>query len=272
MDPVLEVRDISFKYPKTDKGIFDVSLKIHSGECVGLIGPNGAGKSTLLLHFNGLLKPIKGEVLVKGLSTLKPENMFKIRRLVGLVFQDPNDQILKNIVEEEVAYGLLNTGLKQSDVLERVNTALETVGLEGYNKRVTFNLSYGEKKKLSIASIIVMDPDILVLDEPTSNLDPRGVDDLIEIISNIKARGKTMIIATHDIDFAAELLDRCYIIDGGRIIGEDSSRLVLTDLNLLAKHGLKPPTVTRLFAAIGGFNRLPIKLSEAVELLKNICR
>ncbi|MEM2109144.1 MAG: ABC transporter ATP-binding protein, partial [Candidatus Odinarchaeota archaeon] len=150
MKPILEARQLYFKYPKTDKGLFDINLTINQGECVGIIGPNGAGKSTLLLHFNGLLKPQKGDILVNGLSTLNPDNIYKIRRLVGLVFQDPNDQILKNIVEEEVAYGLLNTGLDQGVILEKVNNALETVGLEGYNKRVTLLLSYGDKEKLSI--------------------------------------------------------------------------------------------------------------------------
>ncbi|WEU40246.1 MAG: energy-coupling factor ABC transporter ATP-binding protein [Candidatus Odinarchaeum yellowstonii] len=272
MNPILTVSDLYFKYPKTDKGLFDVNMKVYKGECVGVIGPNGAGKSTLLLHLNGLLKPQKGSIIVNGFNTLNESDVFKIRRIVGLVFQDPNDQILKNTVEEEVAYGLLNTGLEREEILRRVKTALETVGLKDYNKHVTFHLSYGEKKKLSIASILVMDPDILVLDEPTSNLDPRGVDDLIEIISNLRERGKTMIIATHDIDFAAELLDRCYIIDDGRIVGEGNSRMILTDLDLLDKHGLKPPTVTRLFAEIRGFNPPPIKFSEAVKLLKNVCR
>ncbi len=268
MEPILEVKNLFFKYPKTDKGLFNVNMTVYRGECVGIIGPNGAGKSTLLLHFNGLLKPQSGFVLVKGLNTLNEKNISRIRREVGLVFQDPNDQILKNIVEEEVAYGLLNSGLSLDEISVKVNDALKTVGLKDYNKRVTFHLSYGEKKKLSIASILVMNPDILVLDEPTSNLDPGGVEDLTNIIRDLNRNGKTIIIATHDMDFAAELFNRCYIIDEGRIICEGGVETVLTNISLLREHRLKPPTVTQVFTGLPGFGKLPVRVGEAVELLK----
>lgn len=271
MNPILTVNNLFFKYPKTDKGLFNVNMIVYRGECVGIIGPNGAGKSTLLLHLNGLLKPQKGSVIVNELNTLNEKDIFKIRRSVGLVFQDPNDQILKNTVEEEVAYGLLNTGLSEDEISLKVDAALETVGLKNYRKRVTFHLSYGEKKKLAIASIIAMEPEILVLDEPTSNLDPAGVDELVDIITTLHGKGKTIIIATHDMDFAAELFDRCYIIDEGRIVCEGNVEQILTDTVMLNQHRLKPPTVTQLFANLPGFSKLPVKLKDAIKFLRKYC-
>ncbi len=268
MKPLLTVNNLFFKYPKTDKGLFDVNMTVYKGECVGVIGPNGAGKSTLLLHLNGLLKPLKGSVIVDGFNTLNEKDVFKIRRIVGLVFQDPNDQILKNTVEEEVAYGLLHTGLSEEEILKKISEALNAVGLKDYNERVTFQLSYGEKKKLSIASILVTDPEILVLDEPTSNLDPAGVEELVNIIKHLHERGKTIIIATHDMDFAAEMFDRCYLLDEGRIICEGGVETVLTNIPLLREHRLKPPTVTQLFANLPDCKNLPVRLKEAIEFLK----
>lgn len=268
MDPVIEMRDVRFRYPGTDKGLSGVSFTVNSGECVGVIGPNGAGKSTLLMHLNALLVPLRGVVAIDNLDTSDPQNHRLIRSKVGLVFQDPNDQILKSIVEDEVAFGPLNMGVPRSEIPGMVDRALKLTGLEGYNSKITYHLSFGEKKRLSIASILVLDPPILALDEPTSNLDPQGIKNLLDILVDLKRRGKTLVIASHDLDFVAEIADRCYLIDRGIMVAEGLMRDVLSDFKLLSKHGLRPTAITRLFMGIGASEPYPVTFEEAERKLK----
>lgn len=230
----LTVKDVSFAYPDGQHALHSVSLTVAPGEAVAILGPNGAGKSTLLLHLNGILAPAKGEIWVGELQ-LNKHNLKEIRRLVGVVFQDPDDQLFMPTVFEDVAFGPLNLGLAEAEIAERVRAALSRVDLEGYERRSAHHLSFGEKKRVCLAAVLAMEPGVLALDEPTSNLDPRGRRRLLELLSAIPL---TRIIATHDLDLVRRLCPRAVILDGGRIVADGPSAELLRDETLLASHGL----------------------------------
>ena len=196
-----------------------VNFKAEKGKITLLLGRNGAGKTTLLLHLNGLLKPSKGEVRING----KPikydkKSLIEVRRKVGFVFQNPDDQIVAPTVWQEIAFGLKNLGVRDEEIDVRVKKALEWVGLVGFEKKLCNLLSGGEKKRVSIASVIVMNPEIVILDEPTSGLDGFGVKSVVEMVKRMKDEGKTLIVSTHDMDFAYEVADKFVVMDKGRII------------------------------------------------------
>ncbi|MDI3280698.1 MAG: ABC transporter ATP-binding protein [Bacillota bacterium] len=230
----LTVKDVSFAYPDGQHALHSVSLTVAPGEAVAILGPNGAGKSTLLLHLNGILAPAKGEIWVGELQ-LNKHNLKEIRRLVGVVFQDPDDQLFMPTVFEDVAFGPLNLGLAEAEIAERVRAALSRVDLEGYERRSAHHLSFGEKKRVCLAAVLAMEPGVLALDEPTSNLDPRGRRRLLELLSAIPL---TRIIATHDLDLVRRLCPRAVILDGGRIVADGPSAELLRDETLLDSHGL----------------------------------
>lgn len=230
----LTLKDVSFAYPDGQHALRSVSLTVAPGEAVAILGPNGAGKSTLLLHLNGILSPARGEIWVGELK-LNKRNLKEIRRLVGVVFQDPDDQLFMPTVFEDVAFGPLNLGLAEEEIVERVRTALVRVDLEGYERRSAHHLSFGEKKRVCIAAVLTMEPGVLALDEPTSNLDPRGRRRLLELLSAIPL---TRVIATHDLDLVRQLCSRAVILDGGRIVADGPSAELLRDETLLANHGL----------------------------------
>ena len=208
-------------------------LNISRGETVGLLGPNGAGKSTLLLHFNGILHS-NGAVQVLG-RAITDNNMSFIRSKVGLVFQNPDDQLFSPTVFDDIAFGPLNMGYAKAEVLQTVQRALELVGMAGYEKRSPHHLSWGERKRISIATVLAMSPEILVLDEPSSNLDPRGKWALINLLKKLP---QTKIIASHDLELVNELCGRIIILDKGKIVADGSKADILTDTSLLATHGL----------------------------------
>jgi cobalt/nickel transport system ATP-binding protein len=234
----IEVSSLSFTYPDGTPGLQGISLTVPEGASVALVGPNGAGKSTLLLHLNGLLDG-SGEVAVLG----KPvsEDVDAARRAVGLVFQNPEDQLFMPTIFDDVAFGPLNLGWPTEKVREEVERALEAVGLAGYGHRSPHHLSLGEKKRASIATVLVMDCRILVLDEPTSGLDPRGRWELTELLNGLQT---TKIIATHSLDFARATCSEAIVMDRGEIVTQGRAREVLEDRELLARHGLAPPQTT----------------------------
>ncbi len=236
-DAVLHAHDLVFTYPNGYTALRGVTVHIRRGEKVALVGPNGAGKSTLLLHFNGILQPQEGRIWVDGLE-VTPEHLGEIRARVGLVFQDPDDQLFSPTVFEDVAFGPLHMGLPEDEVRKRVQEALAAVGLEGREHRAPFHLSGGEKKRAAIATVLAMRPSILVLDEPTGGLDPRGRRALIQTLCGLPV---TMLIATHDMRLAAELCSRTLVMDEGRIVAEGPTRTLLRDEALLEAHGLESP-------------------------------
>jgi len=232
-DKAVEITNLCYTYPDGQCGLKDVDLTIYAGESVALIGPNGAGKSTLLLHLNGILRN-KTAVHVCGLS-VEDKNIREIRKKVGMVFQDPEDQLFSLNVFEDVAFGPVNMGYPEEVVVRRVKLALEKVGMQGYEKRSSHHLSIGEKKRIAIATVLSLDPEILALDEPTSSLDPRGKWALTELLRSLSI---TRIIASHDLDLVRSLCRRTIVLDGGKLVVDGETDNVLGDLNLLEQHGL----------------------------------
>ncbi len=236
MHHTIEIRELVFKYPDGARALDGVNFYIAPGEKVALVGPNGAGKSTLLLHLNGILRG-EGSVRVAGME-ITPSNLLKIRAAVGLVFQDPDDQLFSPTVFDDVAFGPLYQGLPEAQVRARVAEALAAVRMQDYAARVSHHLSVGQKKRIAIATALSMQPEILVLDEPTAGLDPRARRDLIHLLRELP---QTMLIATHDLRMVAELLPRTLVLDQGRIVKDDATRVILGDEDLLRAHGLEKP-------------------------------
>jgi cobalt transport protein ATP-binding subunit len=236
MHHTLDIQDIHFSYPDGRKALRGVSLFINPGEKTALVGPNGSGKSTLLLHLNGILRG-EGEVHVCG-KELTDDNLRQIRALVGLVFQDPDDQLFSQSVYEDVAFGPLYMDLPKEEVAQKVRQALEDVGMAGSEARVPHHLSEGEKKRVAIATVLSMDPEVLVLDEPTAGLDPRGRRELIQLLHGLP---QTMLVATHDMRMVAELFARTVIIDEGKVVGDGPTAQILAEPHLLEMHGLEAP-------------------------------
>jgi len=234
LESAIVVQDVSFLYPDGHPALAEINLKVEETERVALVGPNGAGKSTLLLHINGIFTPAQGKIYIYGLE-LNKENLGRIRGLVGQVFQQPDDQLFSPTVFEDVAYGPIYMGLSRQEVETRVKNALAAVHMESYVQRVPFHLSTGEKKRISIATVLSMDSKILSLDEPTAGLDPRARSDLIWLLEELD---QTMLIATHDLDFARQTCSRTIVMDQGRIVADGPTRQILDDESLLIQHGL----------------------------------
>jgi cobalt/nickel transport system ATP-binding protein len=233
MDSVVEIKDLSYTYPDGHRGLSGVDLVVRHGENLGVIGPNGAGKSTLLLHLNGILRG-NSTVKICGL-TVEEKNLKEIRKKVGLIFQDPEDQLFSLNVFDDVAFGPINMGFPESDVKQRVTRALEWVHMADYEQRSPHHLSVGEKKRIAIATVLSLDPEILVIDEPTSNLDPRSKWSLVELLNQLPI---TKIIATHDLELVRASCQRTVVMDEGRIVADGTTESILDDISLLRAHGL----------------------------------
>lgn len=234
---IVEVQDLTYTYPDGTDAVRGISFRIHHGESVAVVGANGAGKSTLLLHLNGYLTPQSGKVRI-GDFPLTKATLRDIRRTVGMVFQDPDDQLFMPTVYEDVAFGPMNLGLPQDEVAQRVQNALARVGVEHLKERPPYKLSGGEKRAVSIATVLAMSPDILVMDEPSSNLDPRARRILIELLAGFQ---HTKIIATHDLDLVLDLCPRTIVIREGRIMADGPTRAIFENNQLLAESHLEKP-------------------------------
>ncbi len=232
----IEIENLSFAYPDGHQALQAVSLSISPCEKVALVGPNGAGKSTLILHLNGILMG-KGLVRVCEVQASK-ENMGRLRAMVGLVFQSPDDQLFSPTVFDDVAFGPLYQGLPVELVRQRVEQALSAVHMRGYTQRVSHHLSMGEKKRIAIATVLSMQPEVLVLDEPTAGLDPRARRSLIELLGELPL---TMLVSTHDMLMVRELFPRMVIMDEGRIVADGPTEALMDDQVLLEAHGLEKP-------------------------------
>ena len=234
MHHTIEVEKLSYSYPDGHVALREASLIIAPGEKVALVGPNGAGKSTLMLHLNGILQG-QGSVRVCGLEVIKA-NLGKVRAAVGLVFQNPDDQLFSPTVFDDVAFGPIYQGLKKAEVEERVQQALDAVHMREYAQRVSHHLSVGEKKRIAIATVMSMEPEILVLDEPSAGLDPRARRSLINLLRELP---QTMLVSTHDLRLVHELFPRTVIMDDGRIVADGPTEQLLNDEALLNAHGLE---------------------------------
>ncbi|MBM7515933.1 energy-coupling factor ABC transporter ATP-binding protein [Nocardioides nitrophenolicus] len=241
MTPVLDVRQLAFAYPDGHQALFGVDLHVHAGERVALLGPNGAGKTTLVLHLNGILSGETGHgggsVAVSGLPVTK-KNLLEIRRRVGIVFQDPDDQLFMGSVRADVGFGPANLGLKGAALERRVMDALEQVGMADFADRPPHHLSFGQRRRVAVATVLAMEPEILVLDEPSSNLDPASRRELADIL---RALDVTLLMVTHDLPYALELCPRAVVLSDGRVVADGTTYDVLTDEALMHAHRLELP-------------------------------
>jgi cobalt/nickel transport system ATP-binding protein len=224
-------------YPDGTEALRGIDLRVEPGEKVALVGPNGAGKSTLLLHLNGILEPTHGELHIDGVR-VERATLKQVRARVGLVFQDPDDQLFSPTVGEDVAFGPIHMGVPHDELHGRVERALASVGMSGMERRVPHHLSLGQRKRVSLATVLAMDPSILVFDEPTAGLDPRGRRELMRLMVG---RPETLLVSTHDMAMVAEVFERVVLIDDGRIVADGPAGSVLADEPLLLAHGLERP-------------------------------
>jgi cobalt/nickel transport system ATP-binding protein len=235
--PAVSVRGVGFAYPDGRVALDGVDLEIGPGERVAVLGPNGAGKSTLVLHLNGILDAQRGEVMIGGLPVVK-RNLAEIRRRVGIVFQDPDDQLFMPTVRDDVAFGPAQAGLRDADLARRVAGALGAVGMSDRRDAAPHHLSFGQRRRVAIATVLATDPDVLVLDEPTANLDPAARRELTDVLASLDV---TLLVVTHDLPYALETCGRAVVLDGGRIVTDGSTAEVLADGDLLAAHRLFLP-------------------------------
>jgi cobalt/nickel transport system ATP-binding protein len=234
VDPIIEIIKLSYTYPDGKQALKDISLSIMPGEKVALVGANGAGKSTILLHLNGIFLG-QGVIRINDLEINK-NNLAKIRAMVGIVFQNPDDQLFSPSVYEDVAYGPIYQGVAKIDIDKKVSRALNAVKMQDYTLRNPYHLSMGEKKRISIATVLSMEPQILVFDEPTSGLDPRARRELIDLLIDLP---QTMLIATHDMAMVRQLTSRIIILNNGIISADGTSQSILSNEALLLENGLK---------------------------------
>ncbi len=268
---MIEVKNLKYSYNSQYQALKGVSLKVNKGEMVSLLGKNGAGKSTLFLHLNGIYEPDEGQVFIDG-EELKydKKSLLKFRQKVGIVFQNPDDQIFAPTVEEDVAFGPLNLGLPMEEVQDRVEDALARVGMSGFEKAAPHHLSGGQKKRVAIAGILAMKPEIMVLDEPTAGLDPQGVTNLSKLLRQLNDEGITIIISTHEVDLVPNYADKIFVLVDGLLIAEGTPKEIFSQPEILEKANLKVPIVTDLFQQLEaeGFDMngdYPLTISEAKE-------
>ena len=271
---MLKVEGLRYRYPDGTNALNGVNIDVAKGEFLAILGANGSGKTTLLKHLNGLLKPTVGSIILDGkkLSELKPTEVF---RKVGMVFQDPNDQLLAPSVEEDVAFGPLNLNLKYDEIMSRVMNALELVEMEKCAKKTIYSLSYGQRKRICIAGILAMEPEVLVLDEPTSGLDPDGVKSVMKLLKDLnERRGITTIIATNSVDLVPVYMSRVVIMDKGKVVKEGTPEEVFTDTKMLEDVKLELPQIAQLMEVLRNrdklpINELPLTIEEARRELIN---
>lgn len=244
MTPASAVRltEVSFNYPDGQSALRSLSLTVTPGERVAILGPNGSGKTTLVLHLNGILRPAAGTVEIDGLL-VSDENLTEVRRRVGIVFQDPDDQLFMPTSRQDVAFGPANLGFTGSALEDRVRDALENVGMAAEADRAPHHLSFGQRRRVALATVLSMNPTTLVFDEPSANLDPFARRELADII---RASRRTTLVVTHDLLYAAELCPRAVIIDNGTIVADGPTLTLLADTDLLAAHRLELPRAASL--------------------------
>jgi len=272
MVPVIEVINLAFRYPDGTRALNGVSFSMPEGARVALLGPNGAGKSTLLLHLNGLNLPQQGAVKVLGREVGKKTKKW-VRAGVGIVFQDPDDQIFSSTVWDDVAFGPINMGLSSYDVVQRVRNSLQAVGMLAYREKPPYRLSYGQKKRVAIAGVLAMEPKVIVLDEPMAFLDPAGKEQVERILDDLNRNGTAIIIATHDVDLAARWADRVIILKDGRVLAEGGPGL-LTDKQLVESADLICPLIARVFLELPELDvdPVPLTVAQAVSGIRRLLK
>ena len=248
---ILEARDLWYRYPRGMDAIQGMSFHIRKGEKIALVGPNGAGKSTLMLMFNGMIHPDSGIMLFDNEPIRYDKaSLMMLRKRVGFVLQNPDRQIIAPTVYQDVAFGPTNLGYNEQEVRQVVEASLRYVGLEGFERRPPHHLSGGEKKRVAIAGVLAMDPDVLVFDEPTAGLDPSGSEDIMDLLDELNQGGKTVIISTHDIELVYPWADRAILLSKGKILQEDIPEVAFGNPDLVRKSRLSMPTLLELYGEI----------------------
>ena len=276
MTIILEARDIRYRYPGNREAIKGISFHMRRGEKIALVGPNGAGKSTLLQMFNGMIRPTSGTMLFNSEPIrYDTASLRQLRKRVGYVLQNPDRQIIAPTVYQDVAFGPANLGYDEQAIRQAVAVALRHVGLEGFERRPPHQLSGGEKKRVAIAGVLAMDPDVLVFDEPTSGLDPSGSEDLMELLDELNHEGKTVIISTHDVELAYPWADRAILLLDGRILQEDVPDVAFGNPDHVRMAHLSVPTLLDLSRELGrrGFvqpERKPRSVLEMIHIIENM--
>ncbi len=279
-DAMIKCTNVSFKYIKHSEGINEekyavknVDLEVKKGEFLVILGHNGSGKSTIAKHMNALVVPTEGTVVVDGLDTSKPENVWNIRSKAGMVFQNPDNQLVATIVEEDVAFGPENLGVEPSEIRRRVDESLEKVGMTKYKRHAPHLLSGGQKQRIAIAGILAIDPQCIIFDEPTAMLDPSGRKDVLKNIKNLnKNHGMTVVLITHYMDEAAQA-DRIVVMDGGSIKMEGTPREIFPQVERMKRIGLDVPQVTELAYEL---KKSGISINEKIlnvdEMVNELCQ
>jgi len=265
---MIDAKDLHFTYPTGVEALRGINITIDDGEFLAIMGQNGAGKTTLVKHFNGLLKPTKGEVLVDGVST-RDVSVAKLARNVGFVFQNPDHQLFSETVEDEIAFALKNFGFEEAVIEKQVDWALNLLDITKYRKTSPFMLSGGERKRLALASILAWDPQVIILDEPTIGQDYQQKEKLQQFILQLNAQKKTVIVVTHDVEFVAECNPRVILMSQGKILAEGIAEEILTNQKLVAQASIVPPQITQIFLELADLG-LPtdvIDVHEATEIL-----
>jgi len=268
---VIEVKDLYFTYPTGVEALKGITLTVDDGEFLAIMGQNGAGKTTLVKHFNGLLKPTKGEVVVDGVST-REVSVAQLARKVGFVFQNPDHQLFCETVEEEVAFALRNFGFEENAIKKRVDWALNLLDVTQYRQTSPFMLSGGERKRVALASVLAWDPQVVILDEPTIGQDHQQKEKLRQFIVQLNAQKKTVIIVTHDVEFVAECNPRVVLMTEGKIVAEGLAEEILTNQKLVAQASIVPPQITQIFLGLPdlGLPTNVIDVHEARRILLDI--
>ena len=271
----LSVKNLSYTYPDGTRALKNVNMEIFKGEKVAIMGPNGAGKSTLFSHFNGLTEPTSGYLELDGKKMeYDKKTLLEIRQKVGIVFQDPNDQLFAPTVKEDVAFGPMNLGLDYEEVEKRVNEALELVGMKKFKDKTPHHLSGGQQKRVAIAGIIAMRPEIMILDEPTAGLDPQGVNQVLTILNNLNKDGMSIVISSHDIEMVNGFAEKIFVLYEGEILASGDKHEIFSNKELLKKAHLKAPITTEILYKLkeNGFDvdTTKINIDEVIDEIMKI--
>lgn len=249
MEPIIQIKDLVFEYETENtphRALDEINIDIYPGEFVAVLGHNGSGKSTLAKLLNGLIMPSQGDILIKGMNTKDEEKLWDIRKTCGMVFQNPDNQIIATLVEEDIAFGPENLGVPQPELSRRVDNALKVVEMEEYRKHAPHQLSGGQKQRIAIAGILAMEPDVLLMDEPTAMLDPEGRDEIMETVQKLqKEEDKTILLITHYMDEAIDA-DRVIVLEEGKIVMEGTPKQVFSQVSEMKRLDLDVPQVTEL--------------------------
>ena len=271
---ILETKDLSFQYPDGTHALKNINLKIEKGKKISFVGVNGSGKSTLFLNFNGVLKPTKGTVVYKGNEVkYNQKSLLELRKNIGIVFQDPENQLFSANVYQEVSFGAMNLKLDRDKVKNRVDVALKSTSMYNYKEKAVHFLSFGQKKRVSIADILVMEPQVIVFDEPTSSLDPKHSKQVVNIFNDINEKGVTVILSTHDVDLAYSWSDYIVVLKDGEVIREGTPFEIFSDDKLINEAYLEKPVVLEVFqklcksGQIKASTKIPRNKEELFEII-----